>query len=113
MRPPTLRNEAGAPIQERRPTFLAVRRGPDPAPLSKILGEQPHVRTPMEMAVQRPHQLNALPLVPMNAAREIYPVKGAPSRALYRSSSSAAGLTGKDQLAKRPPGKAVVSVYAY
>ena len=109
MRPPLQRNFKGEPTPQRRPTFMA-QRGPDPAPYHKILGEPPHVNAPFEQALQRPHHLNALPLVPMNAARERFH-PGKPSKSLFESMASTAILTG--QLAKRPPGKKVVSVYAY
>jgi hypothetical protein len=109
MRPPAPRNFKGEPTPQRRPTFMA-QHGPDPAPYNRILGEQPHINTPMQQAVQRPHHLNALPLVPMNAARERFQ-PGKPSKSLFQSMASNGSL--RWQLVKRPPGKAVVSVYAY
>ena len=110
MRPPPQRNFVGKATPQRRPQFLCLSHGPDPAPYNRILGEQPYVRSPMEVAVQRPHHLNALPLVPMNRAREAFQ-HGRAAKPLFESMCSAASLNG--QLAKRPPGKKVVTVYAY
>ena len=109
MRPPPKRNFVGETPQV-RPQFLTIVHGPDPPPPNILTRDTIKINTPFEQAVQRSHQQNSLPLVEMNAAKQLFRI-GKPNKGLFASNCSQASLNGA--LAKRPPGKKVVTVFSY
>ena len=110
MRPPPPRNFVGEMTPQVRPKFLTIVHGPDPPPPNILTRDTIKINTPFEQAVQRSHQLNSLPLVEMNAAKQSFRI-GKPNKGLFASNCSQASLNGA--LAKRPPGKKVVTVFSY